>query len=183
MGRLVNAPQALLALELVAVVLAGCPSSTERQQQQLATCSAARAAYGNDIAACLIVRYGWPPEDARARATPIVQRERELADSLARAERARLDSIQDSITTAVAKAHERARDLRLAPLARWANCIFRQDSVAPGGEELVAPCRKLFPTKDVDIDEFFAARPNLNSDQRELLTWALSMTLARDTSK
>jgi hypothetical protein len=105
---MVNAPEARLRGEVLAAALfVACAPSAEKQQRQVATCATARAAHGNDIAACLIVRYNWRPDDAQARAAPIVQREREVAESAARVEQVRLSARLDSITTALARAQER----------------------------------------------------------------------------
>jgi len=80
-----KARSAPLALTLAAVV--ACAPSAEKRQQQVETCATARAAYGNDVAACLIVRYNWQPADARVKAILTEQREREFVDSILQPER------------------------------------------------------------------------------------------------
>ena len=144
--RVVNAPRAQLRWGLVAALFVACTPSAEKHQRHVATCATARAAYGSDIAACLIVRCNGRPDDAQARAAPIVQREREVAESAARAEQVRLSVRLDSITTALARAQERAREARVLTVARWATCIFHQDSVTPGGIQLVRPCEPCMTT-------------------------------------
>jgi hypothetical protein len=85
MRRLLVVP----ALLTSAIFPAPGQAQTPTKDRQADNCYHAKAAYGGDQAACLIVLYHWEARDARLKALEYEARERRYADSLTRAEEAR----------------------------------------------------------------------------------------------
>ncbi len=88
--------------------------SASLKDRQARGCDVARAAYGGDPAACLVILFHWPEDEARLKAGEFYLRDQRLLDSIERAETERLDSLQKVAGVRATPAEKQVALMRLA---------------------------------------------------------------------
>lgn len=160
-------PSVLVVVPFLAL---SCTSSTKgaNRTRQLEQCRVISHS-GEELTRCLVTQHDWAADTALLEGLTFQAHLDSLRDSIQR--------IQDSIALAVADSLRLAREAAAAHVDPWTRCILHRDSIASGGSELFGPCKGLLPTGGMNLDSYFAARPRLERDQRELLSWAYTMTV------